>query len=50
MGDYWVTHQARKAGWPTVVVREWEVTHHLASEGRLFSLDADLAAYRRAIA
>lgn len=50
MGDYWVTHQANKLGWPTVVVREWVFTHHLAMEGRLYSLDQDLKTYWAAIA
>ena len=50
MGDYWITHQARKIGWATVVVREWEFTHHLAKEGRLYTLPADWAVFQRAIA
>ena len=45
MGDYWITHQARKIGWPTVVVREFCFTHHFALEGRLDTLSRDLQTY-----
>lgn len=48
-GDYWVTSQGRKVGWPTVVVREMLFTHHMASEGRLHTLDADWAAFQAAL-
>ena len=49
MGDYWITHQARKFGWPTVVVREWVFTHHLAPEGRLDTLTSDLTIFRERV-
>lgn len=45
MGDYWITHQARKIGWSTVVVREFCFTHHLAPEGRLDTLSRDYQTY-----
>lgn len=47
MGDYWVTAQARKVGWPTVVVRSMVFTHHLAPEGRKETLARDMQTYRR---
>jgi hypothetical protein len=49
MTDYWVTHQARKAGWPTRVVREFSFTHHYAPEGRVDArLQRDMDAYFKA--
>jgi len=45
MGDYWVTAQARKVGWDTVVVRDFVFTHHMAQEGRLYTLAADYEAF-----
>lgn len=45
MTDYWVTARAERAGWPTVVVREMCFTHHLAAEGRLDTMDEDIASY-----
>jgi hypothetical protein len=40
-GDYWITREALRWGWPTVVVREMFFTHHRASEGRLYTLNED---------
>lgn len=34
-GDNFVGDQARAIGWPTVVNRSYQFTHHLAGEGRL---------------
>jgi hypothetical protein len=47
--DYWVTHQARKVGWPTLVVRDFCFIHHYAPEGRVDErLASDWAAFKRA--
>jgi hypothetical protein len=46
-GDYWITWKARQAGIPTLVVREMCFTHHMASEGRLQTLDADWHRFQR---
>lgn len=35
MGDAWVSHRGRMAGYPTVVVREMQFTHSFANVGRL---------------
>lgn len=45
MTDYWVTHQALKAGWPTKVVRQFCFTHHMAQEGRIESLQKDVDSF-----
>jgi hypothetical protein len=50
MGDYWISTQARKQGWPTVVVRDYLFTHHFAQEGRLNTLEEDVRAFREATA
>ena len=47
MGDYWVTARARTAGWATVVVREMVFTHHMAPEGRRWSVKEDYAEFLR---
>lgn len=39
--DNVVGDRARAHGWPTVVERAYEFTHHLAGEGRLDRLDLD---------
>ena len=49
MGDYWISAQALKAGWPTVVVREMLFTHHMAMEGRNRLFAEDVSDYRRAL-
>ena len=48
-GDYWITWKARKAGWPTVVIREMLFTHHMLEQGRLDTLGSDWSAYQKAI-
>jgi hypothetical protein len=47
MGDYWITREAWWMGWPTIVVREMVFTHHLASEGRLDTLNEDWDEFQR---
>lgn len=46
-GDYWITREAGKQGWPTVVVREMLFTHHLVAERRLNTLQEDWNAFLR---
>ena len=48
MGDYWISWRCRELGWPTRVVRNMLLTHHMAKEGRRESLDLDIEAYMRA--
>jgi hypothetical protein len=50
--DEWVSHQARKVGWETVICRGYLFTHHWAQEGRNDTRERvarDRAAYERAI-
>lgn len=49
MGDHWITWRGQQLGWPTLVVRSMEFTHHFAPEGRKDTLAADVKAYKRAI-
>ena len=48
MGDHWITWRGKVLGWPTLVVREMEFTHHFAQEGRIDTLASDVRAYHRA--
>lgn len=48
MGDHWITWKAKQFGWPTLVVRAMEFTHHFAMEGRIDTLASDVEAYHRA--
>lgn len=45
MTDAWITTKAAQHGWPTVVVRDFCFIHHLASEGRLDTLEHDRKAF-----
>jgi len=49
-GDYWITWKARRAGWPTVVIREMLFTHHMLEQGRLDTLPEDWRAFKRVTA
>lgn len=49
MGDYWISWRGKFLGWPTLVVREMQFTHHFAQEGRIDSLASDVQDYHRAI-
>ena len=49
--DNWFSHQGRKHGWPTVVVREFCFYHHYAREGRLdYRFQNDAREYEAMIA
>ena len=48
MGDHWITWRGKQLGWPTLVNRKMEFTHHFAQEGRRDSLTSDVKAYHRA--
>lgn len=45
--DLWVSDRARKAGWQTVIARDYCFVHHYANEGRLDTYDADHTIYTR---
>lgn len=40
-GDNWFSHRGRACGYPSIVVRDYLFTHHLAGEGRIDTLAAD---------
>lgn len=44
--DNHVWKRGQELGYPTVVCRGYKFTHYYASEGRLETMDADLAAYQ----
>jgi glycosyltransferase involved in cell wall biosynthesis len=48
MGDHWITWRGKQLGWPTLVNRKMEFTHHFAQEGRRDTLTSDVKAYHRA--
>lgn len=48
MGDHWITWKGEQLGWPTLVVRGMQFTHHFAQEGRIDTLASDVRAYHRA--
>lgn len=45
MGDYWFSHRGRQLRMKTIVRRDFAFVHHLAPEGRMETLDADIAYY-----
>lgn len=45
MGDYWLTEKCMRVGIPTLVVRDYLFTHGYAMEGRLYTMEADMAHY-----
>jgi len=44
--DNWIWMRGQELGIPTVVCHGYEFTHYYASEGRLQTMDSDLAAYQ----
>ena len=47
MGDYWFSHRGRQVGYRSVVRRDYCFFHHYAQEGRIDTLAADVAAYKK---
>jgi hypothetical protein len=47
MGDYWFSHRGRQVGLRSVVRRDYCFYHHYAQEGRIDTLAADVAAYKK---
>lgn len=47
MGDYWFSHRGRQVGYRSVVRRDYCFVHHYAQEGRIDTLAADVAAYKK---